>query len=334
MTTQSKPARSLSDYIATITLARDIATERGKNIVDLPDLLMALALEASETGSTLRSHGAHPTALTTATTAVDSKLLKELGITAPAPVSLPELANYELTDRAQRILSQAKTSSELALALLQEPSGYIEEITAHAGIEHTVLQTALEQLPAPTLSPVADSSTRNCTSASHTVFLPSDTEKVWEFISNPSNLPSWLPSIDSLDVEPGSAGPWLGQSATPPGKFSEFRTRPSRQIQEVTLTAEDAESKHLEFELRFPHEPRFNTQRVSLQLTEDSKGCTCRVITTWIRPHNKELGVLRTLARKPLSLIVKPAVRYFVKGQAIAITAKLRRAFTQKQENQ
>lgn len=331
MTAQNKQARSLADYIATVTLARDIATERGKNAIDLPDLLMALALDAGEVGGTLRRHGAHPTVLANATTAVDTKLLKELGITAPTPVSLPELSGYEMTDRATRILNQAKTSGELALALLQEPSGQIEEILVQAGIEQSALQTALEQLPESTFTQVVDNSNQDRIGARHTVFLPTSPEKAWEFVSNPSNLPNWLPAIESLDAEPGSTGPWLGRSATPPGKFSEAPVRPGRQVQEVALTVKDAESKRIEYELKFPQEPRLNTQQVSVQLTEDSDGCICQVSIAWLRPNGKQVGTLQRLVRKPLGLIAKPAVRYFVKGQATAITRNLRQVFDKEQ---
>ncbi|MFW0119314.1 SRPBCC family protein [Rothia sp. P5764] len=326
MTLQNKQAPSLTDYIATLTLARDIATERGKNIIDLPDLLMALALDAGQVGVTLRSHRAHPRVLASATRAVDNKLLKELGISAPAPVSLPELAGYQLTDRARRILNQVKTSRELALALAQESSGYIQEILSEAKIEHSALVTALEQLPSSTSRQVVDTSHQNRIGASHTVFLPTNPQKAWEFVSNPSNLPNWLPAIESLEVKPGSTGPWLGRSAAPTGKFSKVPSKPSRQVQEVTLIGKDAESKRIEYELKFPHEPQLNTQQVSVQLTEDSNGCICQLSLVWVRPNSKKIGTLQGLVRKPLGLIAKPAVRYFVMGQATAITRNLRQA--------
>lgn len=117
MTSNTKPAQALTDYIATIMLARDLATGRGKNSIDLADLFLALSADAGATGHTLRSCGATQEVLEEATIRADQGLLQELGITeVPALKQLPELAGYTITDRTQRLLERAKNPRELALA--------------------------------------------------------------------------------------------------------------------------------------------------------------------------------------------------------------------------
>lgn len=140
MSTASKWA----DYLAIMTAARTAAAARGAALIDTQDLFIALTLDAGTTGATLRSRGVTEEKAQQALASLESSLLATLGMQeVPARQPLPNLAGFDFTDRAQKLLQQAITPQALALALLSEPTGVITEALERCGVSSEQVRESL-----------------------------------------------------------------------------------------------------------------------------------------------------------------------------------------------
>lgn len=212
---------------------------------------------------------------------------------------------------------------------MNEPSGSIEEILTYAGLEKSALQKALEDLPLQTLIEPTTRSAHPPLSASYRIFLPVDSEQIWQFISDPSNLTRWLPALETLDAEPGSPGPWVGTSLSDTeGKQS--ATSAQRKVRQVSLLVKDIQRKQIVYELSFPHSPHLNVQEIEALLEKTAGGCICQISTQWLKPHKKKIPFPLRMVRKSLGLLVGPINSHFVSLQAIRIAHNLRKATQEK----
>ncbi|MDO4820943.1 MAG: Clp protease N-terminal domain-containing protein [Rothia sp. (in: high G+C Gram-positive bacteria)] len=325
-----------ADYLALITTARTSAATRGSTLIDAQDLLIALTLDPGAVGATLRKQGLTHHKVEAALSSLEHSLLASLGIhQAPARHPLPDLADFTFTERAQKFLQQAPTPQALALALLDEPTGIIQEVVTTCGLTTEMIRQSLKNLGTSTLSDApqapADEADPRRLSSTRTVFIPVEIEKVWDLIKEPQELARWVPAIDLVEPNP-TDGVWLGYTTEldQVKKFGrvhqESQTRSIRQ----TKLSQSQSTYRVAYELGFPHQPKFNTQLIEVTLNPQESGTLVQVTSGWLRAPEANLPRNIRWLRRPLGATLRPATRWVATLQAETLAGQIRSAVTQR----
>ncbi len=332
MSTASKWA----DYLAIMTAARTAAAARGAALIDTQDLFIALTLDAGTTGAALRSRGVTEEKAQQALASLESSLLATLGMQeVPARQPLPNLAGFDFTDRAQKLLQQAITPQALALALLSEPTGVITEALERCGVSSEQVRESLnlsaEGIGDSVIKEQAGVSSAGGTQlgATRQIFIPAPAESIWNLIKDPTQLASWVLALDQVEPNP-TDGVWLGSTKdlNQAKKFGRVQNEAlTRSIRQTQLTHTPADYR-VTYELGFPQQPRFNTQLIEVTLLPQDSGTLAQVTSSWLRAPEANLPRSLRLLRRPLSAAMRPLTRWTTTIQASTLAEQLRAAAT------
>lgn len=332
MSTASKWA----DYLAIMTAARTAAAARGAALIDTQDLFIALTLDAGTTGAALRNLGVTEEKAQRALASLESSLLATLGMQeVPARQPLPHLSGFDFTDRSQKLLQQTLTPQALALALLTEPTGVITEALERCGVSpeqvRETLTLSAEGASNSAAEEQAGASSADGTrlGASRQIFIPAPAESIWNLIKDPTQLASWVPSLDQVEPHP-TDGVWLG-STTDLDQVKRFgrvqNEALTRSIRQTQLSHTPADYR-VTYELGFPQQPRFNTQLIEVTLLPQDSGALTQVTSSWLRAPEANLPRSLRLLRRPLGAAMRPITRWTTTIQASTLAEQLRAAAT------
>lgn len=326
-----------ADYLTLLTSARTAAVARGSALIDTQDLFVALTLDAGATGAALRNLGVTKEKAQQALASLESSLLATLGMQeVPARQPLPNLASFDVTDRAQRLLGQAPAPQDLALALLDESTGLITEALGRCGVSPEQVRQAL------TLSAqgAGHSAFEEQAGASKTdgrqlvatqqIFIPAPAESVWHLIKDPTQLVRWVPALDLVEPNP-TDGAWLGYTTdlNRNKKFGRVQQKEAltRSIRQTQLSYSQT-SYRVAYELGFPRKPRSNTQLIEVSLLPQKSGTLAQVTSGWLQVPEASLPASIRLLRRPLGLALRPVTRWVTTIQASTLAEQLRAAAT------
>ena len=332
MSTASKWA----DYLAIMTAARTAAAARGAALIDTQDLFIALTLDAGTTGAALRNLGVTEEKAQRALASLESSLLATLGMQeVPARQPLPHLSGFNFTDRSQKLLQQTLTPQALALALLTEPTGVITEALERCGVRPEQVRETLT-LNAEGASNSAAEEQAGASSADGTrlgatrqIFIPAPAESIWNLIKDPTQLASWVPSLEQVEPHP-TDGVWLGSTTDldQTKKFGRVQNEAlTRSIRQTQLSHTPADYR-VTYELGFPQQPRFNTQLIEVTLLPQDSGALAQVTSSWLRAPEANLPRSLRLLRRPLGAAMRPITRWTTTIQASTLAEQLRAAAT------
>lgn len=325
-----------ADYLALLTSARTAAAARGSALIDTQDLFVALTLDAGATGAALRNLGVTKEKAQQALASLESSLLATLGMQeVPARQPLPNLASFDVTDRAQRLLKQAPAPQDLALALLDESTGLITEALGRCGVSPEQVRQALA-LSAQGAGHSAFEEQAGASKtdgrqleASRQIFIPAPAESVWHLIKDPTQLARWVPSLDLVEPDP-TGGAWLGYS-TDLDQVKKFgrvqKEKLTRSIRQTLLSHSQADYR-VAYELGFPQQPRSNTQLIEVSLLPQESGTLAQVTSSWLQVPEASLPASMRLLRRPLGLALRPVTRWATTIQASTLAEQLRAAAT------
>lgn len=332
MSTASKWA----DYLAIMTAARTAAAARGAALIDTQDLFIALTLDAGTTGAALRNLGVTEEKAQRALASLESSLLATLGMQeVPARQPLPHLSGFNFTDRSQKLLQQTLTPQALALALLTEPTGVITEALERCGVSteqvRETLTLSAEGASNSAAEEQAGASSADGTrlGASRQIFIPAPAESIWNLIKDPTQLASWVPSLDQVEPHP-TDGVWLGSTTDldQTKKFGRVQNEAlTRSIRQTQLSHTPADYR-VTYELGFPQQPRFNTQLIEVTLLPQDSGALAQVTSSWLRAPEANLPRSLRLLRRPLGAAMRPVTRWTTTIQASTLAEQLRAAAT------
>ena len=332
MSTASKWA----DYLAIMTAARTAAAARGAALIDTQDLFIALTLDAGTTGAALRNLGVTEEKAQRALASLESSLLATLGMQeVPARQPLPHLSGFNFTDRSQKLLQQTLTPQALALALLTEPTGVITEALERCGVRPEQVRETLtlnaEGASNSAAEEQAGASSADGTrlGASRQIFIPAPAESIWNLIKDPTQLASWVPSLDQVEPHP-TDGVWLGSTTDldQAKKFGRVQNEAlTRSIRQTQLSHTPADYR-VTYELGFPQQPRFNTQLIEVTLLPQDSGALTQVTSSWLRAPEANLPRSLRLLRRPLGAAMRPVTRWTTTIQASTLAEQLRAAAT------
>lgn len=332
MSTASKWA----DYLAIMTAARTAASARGAALIDTQDLFIALTLDAGTTGAALRNLGVTEEKAQRALASLESSLLATLGMQeVPARQPLPHLSGFDFTDRSQKLLQQTLTPQALALALLTEPTGVITEALERCGVRPEQVRETLtlnaEGASNSAAEEQAGASSADGTrlGASRQIFIPAPAESIWNLIKDPTQLASWVPSLDQVEPHP-TDGVWLGSTTDldQTKKFGRVQNEAlTRSIRQTQLSHTPADYR-VTYELGFPQQPRFNTQLIEVTLLPQDSGALAQVTSSWLRAPEANLPRSLRLLRRPLGAAMRPITRWTTTIQASTLAEQLRAAAT------
>ena len=332
MSTASKWA----DYLAIMTAARTAAAARGAALIDTQDLFIALTLDAGTTGAALRNLGVTEEKAQRALASLESSLLATLGMQeVPARQPLPHLSGFNFTDRSQKLLQQTLTPQALALALLTEPTGVITEALERCGVRPEQVRETLtlnaEGASNSAAEEQAGASSADGTrlGASRQIFIPAPAESIWNLIKDPTQLASWVPSLDQVEPHP-TDGVWLGSTTDldQAKKFGRVQNEAlTRSIRQTQLSHTPADYR-VTYELGFPQQPRFNTQLIEVTLLPQDSGALAQVTSSWLRAPEANLPRSLRLLRRPLGAAMRPVTRWTTTIQASTLAEQLRAAAT------
>lgn len=332
MSTASKWA----DYLAIMTAARTAAAARGAALIDTQDLFIALTLDAGTTGAALRNLGVTEEKAQRALASLESSLLATLGMQeVPARQPLPHLSGFDFTDRSQKLLQQTLTPQALALALLTEPTGVLTEALERCGVSPEQVRETLtlnaEGASNSAAEEQAEASSADGTrlGASRQIFIPAPAESIWNLIKDPTQLASWVPSLDQVEPHP-TDGVWLGSTTDldQAKKFGRVQNEAlTRSIRQTQLSHTPADYR-VTYELGFPQQPRFNTQLIEVTLLPQDSGALAQVTSSWLRAPEANLPRSLRLLRRPLGAAMRPITRWTTTIQASTLAEQLRAAAT------
>ena len=281
----------------TLTLAAmEEASRQGVREADLEHLLLALVINDQSAGASLRSLGITLRGAREAVEAQRTAELAILGITVEVPVPgrivFHETAGYKWSERAMSLIGRAgekKRTGDAGAVLRElviEPSGRIADLLERLGttpgdVLETLQKTDLSYKKVRMQSPPSG----GIVSGTREVFVPAKLEEVWELLADPAQIPSWEPSIASMegtDREVAVGLSWMGHAAVvaPDGKQVRVKQRFRRRCVELI---EAERPSRITWCFSCPDAPRTTPSVTSFRLAETTGGTQVTITTSWFR---------------------------------------------------
>ncbi|MGX1695975.1 SRPBCC family protein [Microbacterium keratanolyticum] len=324
----SKPARMVATSHQLSLAAMEEASRTGERTADLEHLLMALSLSEQPAGQVLRGLGVSLTALREAVAHQREAELGLLGVeimnAAQQRIVFHETGGYEWSDRAMRVLDKVSVGdggpSAVLLALLEEPSGRVEQVLARLGVTPEQVGDRLADAAGVVPDQARFTRTDRAITRTSQAFIPAPVAEVWALVADPARLPEW--DLNVAEVEPAEGGPWVARTRTRTPDGKEVRLGQGLEYQRVELLAQK-DSSRVEWRFRYPERPDLNTRLVALALEPAAGGTQLKISFAW------ELTGQRP--RRPLRMvtgwIMRPAMRFALWMQAAQVASSISRVF-------
>ncbi|MCM3778097.1 SRPBCC family protein [Microbacterium hydrocarbonoxydans] len=317
----SKLTRAAATAHTLSLAAMEEASRYGTRDAGIEHLLLALTLDADLGGQVLRSLGLGLDPVRAAIDEERATQLAALGVDVshePSRIVFHETAGYDWTPQALAVLNRANTrgrdGSSIAVlrSLLDEPSGTIDALLAQLGVTKPEVTAALdrvEHLPDTDVTGASEILRRM-----HDAFVPAPPAEVEAFVANPTRIPEWEPSIESIALTDGR---WEGRSTSehPDGRPVEIRDGFHRQL------VEPAESEvGTTWRFSYPDAAHSNTRVVGFRCEPAAGGTQLRITLAWERAATRRPNRVR-------SFLLRPVFRVLMYTQLTQIASGITRAF-------
>ncbi len=308
--------------------AMEEASRFGLREADIEHLLLALVINDQSAGRALRSVGIDLEAARRAVEEQHEAQLASIGIEASFPeagrIVFHETDGYEWNPRALEIITKSsgknKTGDAAAVLreLVTEPSGLITEILGRLGTTSDTLLKQLDQFdsPAQKTTPAAEK-VKGWISGSSETFVSASMEMVWEFLTDPTRVPEWEPSIGSVEhggQEATVGAVWQGLAPTrhPDGKS--VKIKPQFRRRSIELVAAHRPER-IAWGFAHPDVARSSSVLTEFTLMNATGGTQVQITKSWSRRHG-----WRSLVALPLRPIQKflAWITLFQTGSAIS----------------
>lgn len=308
--------------------AMEEASRFGVRDADIDHLFLALTIDPDAGGQILRGMGAGLDGARAAVAAQHAAQLGLVGVTtdpnSPGRIVFHETSGYAWTDRAITVLKDASSgerrgdSAAVLRALVDEPSGLIDQILRRLDADPDTLRTRLDevqQLRLVAASPAADQSL----SGSRSVFVPAPIEDVWALLSAPTRIPEWDQGIAAIDADDETSGSWEAETATtlPDGKPMHVKDDFRRQLVHLAQREEPTSIRWL---FTHPDAARSNPRSVAFALEHAAGGMQLRVTLTWLTPPSRG-------GRRIVRILMKPLFRFVLFIQLTQLESGITRVF-------
>lgn len=174
------------------------ASRHGRTEAGIEDLLVALSLDPSQAGQTMRNLGLDAKTLHQAVAKVQAEQLASLGIdydTTPGEIAAIGADRASLSAAANKILQSAGagkadgSATAVLRALVNEPSGQIAAVLAQAGSSPAAVTEALGEAPATKAEALP--APRGTLVSKTEQYVPAPVADVWALLADPSRTPEW-----------------------------------------------------------------------------------------------------------------------------------------------
>lgn len=310
--------------------AMEEASRLGLREADIDHLFLALVINDQSAGHSLRSLGIDIERARHAVAEQHAAQLASLGIEASFPeagrIVFHETDGYQWSPRARDLLVKASGKGKAGDAaavlreLLAEPSGLITDILGRLGTTPDTLTEHLDRPESATeRTKLATTQTKGRTAGSTETFVPAPIEEVWAFLADPAHVPSWEPSIGSIehtgqDATPGTVWEGLAPTSRPDGK--PMKTKPQFRRRRLELVTAHRPEK-IAWSLWYPDVVRSNSVLTEFILASTTGGTQVQINKSWSR-HQGWRGLL--------ALPLRPAQKFlawitlFQTGSALSRT--------------
>lgn len=317
----SKLTRAAATAHTLSLAAMEEASRYGTRDAEVEHLLLALTLDADLGGQVLRSLGLGLDRVRDAIDEERATQLAALGVDVshePSRIVFHETAGYDWTPQALAVLNRANTrgrdGSSIAVlrSLLEEPSGTIDALLAQLGVTKPEITAALDQ--AENLPDAATAAASEILRKVHDVFVPAPLAEVEAFVADPSRIPEWEPSIESVALTDNR---WEGRStsAHPDGRPVEIRDGFHRQ-----LIQQSASVAGPSWRFSYPDAEHANTRMVGFRCEPAAGGTQVRITLAWDRDPTRRPNRLR-------SFLLRPVFRVLLYTQLTQIGSGITRVF-------
>lgn len=308
--------------------AMEEASRFGVRDTDIDHLLLALTIDSETGGQTLRGMGVSLEAARAAVAAQHASQLGLVGIAtdpdSPGRIVFHETSGYEWTDRAITVLKDASSgerrgdSAAVLRALVDEPSGLIDQILRRLDADPDTLRTRLDEVQRLRLLTPSPAGDQNL-SGSRSVFVPAPIQDVWALLSAPARIPEWDQGIAAVDADDETSGSWEAETATtlPDGKPMQVKDEFRRQ--RVHL-AQREEPTSIQWLFTHPDAARSNPRSVAFALEHAAGGMQLRVTLTWLTPPSRG-------GRRIVRVLMKPLFRFVLFIQLTQLESGITRVF-------
>lgn len=312
----------------TLSLASmEEASRFGVRDADIDHLLLAVTLDPDTGGQVLRGMGVDLEKARAAVAAQHARQLELVGLssdpTDPGRIVFHETAGYEWTDRALAVLKNASRkgrrgdSAAVLRALMDEPSGLIDQILRRLDVDPNALTSRLDDLRQLHL-PSQSSPAPHALSGRRSVFVPAPLDEVWALLSSPARIPEWDPAVGAIHVD-DSAGPWEAEATTirPDGRPLSVKDDFRRQL---IHRVEREEPTVVGWRFSSPDAARSNPRLIAFGLEHAAGGTQVRATLTWETTQGGP-------ARRVVRTLLTPLHRFVVFVQLVQIESGISRVF-------
>lgn len=308
--------------------AMEEASRFGIRDTDIDHLLLALTIDPDTGGQVLRGMGSGLDEARAAVAAQHAAQLDLVGVASdagtPGRIVFHETSGYELTDRVIAVLKEASSgdrdgdSAAVLRALIDEPSGLIEEILRRLDIDPDALRRQLDGLRGVDLSR-AETSAERTPSGSRSAFVPAPLADVWALLSSADRIPEWDQGISDVGPLDPVSGTWDARTRTvaPDGKTIRVKDAFRRQRVELVHLEDHAS---IQWRFRHPDARRANSRLITFTLEHAAGGMQLGVTLRWETSPRRH-------GRRVARALLGPVLRFVIFIQLAQIESGVTRVF-------
>ncbi|KJL25283.1 Clp amino terminal domain protein [Microbacterium oxydans] len=313
--------------------AMEEASRFGVRDTDIDHLLLALTIDPDTGGQILRGMGAGLDAARAAVAAQHAAQLESVGVATgvdePGRIVFHETSGYEWTDRALAVWTVASSgrrrgdSAAVLRALVDEPSGLVEEILRRLDVDPDTLRSRLDDTrvvdPART-----DRLDEKSFSASRSIFVPAPVEDVWELLSSASRIPEWDHGVGEVGSAIAPTGPWEARTITV-RNGKPVTVKESYERQQIFLDRFE-DRAFVTWRFTYPDASISTSRVLAFALEHAAGGMQIQVTLTW-EVERRRRGILHSIRRRMLRPIARPVAHILTYFQLTQTESGISRVF-------
>ncbi|WP_216378821.1 SRPBCC family protein [Arcanobacterium phocae] len=290
------------------------ASRSQQSTLGVEHLFLALTAHEQVAGQVLRTYGITLETARHAVAAQQADDLTSLGINLSPPTPsthLPKTTNYSWSEPALEIIQRASKDKEregtsaLLRELVQEPSGFIEQILHRLGTsaEHIIERlndfehlTETDTRPKHSHHLLANHQLSTTTES----FVPAPIDRIWELLADPANMPRWMPGITSVMSTPAKldiGASWKIQSSRPATNRKTRQSPPHNMHAKLTAFTKQ---QTIEWQLSLPDIRCANQQVIRIELEPAAGGTQLFISIAYIPSSAKSWRAIRRRVLHPL----------------------------------
>jgi hypothetical protein len=309
--------------------AMEEASRFGVRDADIDHLLLALTIDPHTGGQVLRGMGGSLDTARSAVTAQHAAQLELVGVASEGENSgrivFHETSGYEWTERAVAVWTEASSggrrgdSAAVLRALVDEPSGLIEEILRRLDLDPDELRSRLDDAQRLGLSRPATFE-KNSFSGRRSIFVPAPFDDVWALLSSATRIPEWDHVVDEVHAGATPFGPWEATTSTS-RNGKPVAVRKSSMRQQIYLDRFE-DRAYVTWRFTYPDSDNDSARVITFALEHAAGGMQLQVTLTWAGTRRR-----RTVVRHVLRALLGPTLRLLVYIQLTQVESGITRVF-------